>query len=213
VQNQWRSYSRLALVGFVVALMGGCKGGGRPTTSGAVESRGAADTGMAKPPSDTGQMASTSGALTDANIVALLDEANAADSASGAYALGKTTNPDVKAFAKLMMGEHHALRAQGRQLAQRLKITPQPPANDPLKPAAEGEMTALKTAPKGAQFDRTYIEQEIGIHKAVLDLAAKAHDATQNEDLKKLIEHAKPVIEKHLNRAEEIQKKLGRPSA
>jgi predicted outer membrane protein len=75
------------------------------------------------------------------------------------------------------------------------------------------EMTSLKAAPKGAQFDRTYIEQEIGIHKAVLDLAAKAHDATQNEDLKKLIEQAKPVIEKHLNRAEEIQKKLGRPSA
>lgn len=213
MQNQWRSYSRLALVGLVVALMGSCKGGAKPTTSGAIESRGAADTGMAKPPGDTGQMASTSGALTDANIVALLDEANAADSAAGAYALGKAASPDVKAFAKLMMGEHHALRAQGQQLAQRLKVTPQPPANDPLKPAAVAEMTALKAAPKGPQFDRTYIEQEIGIHKAVLDVAAKAHDATQNEDLKKLIEQAKPVIEKHLNRAEEIQKKLGRPSA
>jgi len=74
-------------------------------------------------------------------------------------------------------------------------------------------MAALRAAPKGAQFDRTYIEQEIGIHKAVLDLAGQAHDAAQNEQLKKLIEQAKPVIEKHLDRAEEIQKKLGKPSA
>jgi len=160
---------------------------------------------------DTG--APGAGQLSDANIVALLDEANMADSASGAYALGKATDPDVKAFAKLMMGEHHALRAQGQQLAKQLNVTPTPPDNDPLKPAVASEMAALRAAPKGAQFDRTYIEQEIGIHKAVLDLAGQAHDAAQNEQLKKLIEQAKPVIEKHLDRAEEIQKKLGKPSA
>jgi len=158
-------------------------------------------------------MTGAAGQLSDANIVALLDEANMADSASGAYAVGKATNPDVKAFAKLMMGEHHALRAQGQKLAKQLNVTPEMPADDPLKPAAASEMAALKAAPKGAQFDRTYIEQEIGIHQAVLDLAGKAHDAAENEQLKKLIEQAKPVIEKHLDRAQEIQKKLGRPTA
>ncbi len=162
---------------------------------------------------DTARQGADAGSLTDANIVALLDEANMADSASGAYAVGKATSPDVKAYARLMMGEHHALRVQGQQLAQRLKVTPELPANDPLKPAAEAEMAALKAAPKGQQFDRTYIEQEIGIHKAVLDLASKAKDATRNPELKKLIEQAGPVIQKHLDRAEEIQKKLGRPSA
>jgi putative membrane protein len=160
---------------------------------------------------DTG--AAGAARLSDPNIVALLDEANMADSASGAYALGKATDPDVKAFAKLMMGEHHALRAQGQQLAKQLNVTPELPANDPLKPAVASEMAALRAAPKGAQFDRIYIEQEIGIHKAVLDLAGQAHDAAQNEQLKKLIEQAKPVIEKHLDRAEEIGKKLGKPSA
>src|SRR5215210_3601109 len=170
------------------------------------------DTMSAK--TETGDAGTTgAGQLSDANIVALLDEANMADSASGAYAVGKATDPDVKAFARLMMGEHHALRAQGQQLAKRLNVTPAPPADDPLKPAAASEMAALRAAPKGAQFDRTYIEQEVGIHKAVLDLAEKAHGAAQNEELKKLIEQAKPVIEKHLDRAEEIQKKLGKPSA
>jgi putative membrane protein len=145
--------------------------------------------------------------------VFLLDEANKADSAAGAYAATKATSPDVKAFARLMMGEHHALRAQGQQLAKQLNLTPQAPADDPLKPAAQSEMTALRGAAKGAAFDRTYIDQEIGIHKAVLDVAEKGHDAAQNDQLKKLIEQAKPVIQKHLDRAEEIQKKLGKPTA
>jgi putative membrane protein len=206
-------FRRAALAAGMLILISGCKGQrasdnaamGSDTSAGAMTS-GAADTasmaGGAQP-----------GALSDANIVALLDEANMADSASGAYAVTKATSPDVKAFAKLMMGEHHALRAQGQQLAKRLGVTPELPANDPLKPAAESEMAALKGAAKGAAFDRTYIEQEIGIHKAVLDLAGKAHEAAQNEELKKLIEQAGPVIQKHLDRAEEIQKKLGKPTA
>ena len=204
--HEFFRYPALVAGSLALASLGSCKGREAPPSGNAGSpSATAADT--APGPS------AAAGGLSDANIVALLDEANAADSAAGAYALGKATNPDVKAFAKLMMGEHHALRAQGQQLAQRLNLTPEPPANDPLKPAAESEMAALKAAPKGAQFDRTYIEQEIGAHKLVLDVAEKGHDAAQNEDLKKLIEQAKPVIQKHLDRAEEIQKKLGKPTA
>ena len=168
---------------------------------------------MASMRTDTAQpMSNEAGKLTDANIVALLDEANMADSAAGKFALTKATSPDVKAFAKMMMGEHHALRLQGQNLAKQLNVTPEPPASDPLKPAAESEMAALKAAPKGAQFDKTYIDQEIAAHKLVLDVAGKGHDNAQNEQLKALIEKAKPVIEKHLNRAEQIQKKLGGPT-
>ena len=173
------------------------------------------DTSSAMSSHDSTAAASASalGGLSDANIVALLDEANMADSASGAFALKKATSPEVKQFAKMMMGEHHALRLQGQQLAKRLNVTPEMPSSDPFKAAVQAEMTALQGAAKGAAFDRTYIQQEIGIHKAVIDVATKAHDAAQNAELKKLIEQAKPVIEKHLNRAEAIQKKLGTPSA
>ena len=204
---------RAAVAAGMLILIAGCKG--QRTSDNAAVGTDTSGGAMTSGAADTGSMAGGAqpGALSDANIVALLDEANMADSASGAYAVTKATNPDVKAFAKLMMGEHHALRAQGQQLAQRLGVTPQLPAEDPLKPAAQSEMTALKGAAKGAAFDRTYIEQEIGIHQAVLDLAGKAHDVAQNEELKKLIEQAGPVIQKHLDHAEQIQKKLGKPTA
>jgi putative membrane protein len=210
VPSKARAYGTIAAAGILLLLSAGCKSRGTQDTAGNMSA--AAGDSMARPTDTAMNRSAEAATLSDANIVALLDEANMADSASGAYAVGKATSPDVKAFARLMMREHHALRAQGQQLAKRLNLTPQPPADDPLKPAAQSEMAALKGASKGAQFDRTYIEQEVAIHKAVLDLAGKAHDQTQNEDLKKLIEQAKPVIEKHLDRAEQIQKKLGRPT-
>jgi putative membrane protein len=203
---------RIAAAGALILIgLSGCKREqssnyptmGADTMSGTAEMAGG-DTGKAS--------GSQAGQLSDANIVALLDEANMADSAAGAYALTKATSADVKAFARLMMGEHHALRAQGQQLAKQLSVTPEMPTNDPVKPLAMSEMTLLTSSSK-QEFDSVYIAQETDVHKAVLDLAGKAHDAAQSAELKKLIEQAKPVIEKHLDRAHAIQKKLGKPAA
>jgi putative membrane protein len=198
-------YLHIAATWLGMLTLAGC-GQDRAETPDAAATRAdtAATAGMAR--TDT---AAAGTRLTDANIVALLDEANKSDSAAGALARGKATNQQVKDFARLMMTEHHALRQQGRQLAERLKVTPQPPAENPLTPLVESEMTALRSTAKGAQFDRVYIEQEIAAHKAVLELADDAEDQAQNEQLKALIEQAKPVIQKHLDQAEKIQDALG----
>jgi putative membrane protein len=165
-------------------------------------------------PADTGTAARTGaptpkGGLGDSNIVALLDEANMADSAAGALALKKATNPDVKAFAKLMMAEHHALRVAGQELAKQLGVTPKLPERDPLAGYLRNETDALKKAAKGAEFDQTYIDHEVSIHQAVLDFANQARVTTQTAELRGLIEKAVPVVRKHLDQAQVIQKKLG----
>jgi len=152
--------------------------------------------------------AAPQGGMTDANIVALLDAANKADSAAGALAVKKGTSADVKSFARLMMSEHHALRAAGQELAKQLGVEPKAPEHDPLAPYVAGEMKALQTTPKGAEFDRTYIDNEVSVHQAVLDFANQARVSTQTPQLKDLIEKAIPVIRKHLDQATEIQKKL-----
>jgi putative membrane protein len=161
-------------------------------------------------PAQTGASAPTpKGGLADSNIVALLDEANMADSAAGAVALKKATNPDVKAFAKLMMAEHHAMRVEGQALAKQLGVTPKLPERDPLAGYLKNEMDALKKTAKGTEFDQTYIDHEVSIHQAVLDFANQARVTTQTAELRALIEKAVPVVKKHLDQAQEIQKKLG----
>ena len=158
---------------------------------------------------DTSAMAAnTSGNWTDANIFALLDEANAADSTAGSVAATKGTSSAVRDFGKRMMRDHHQLRAQGAALAKKLNITPAAPSDDPVTPAAQKEMDTLNSTAKGKDFDKAYIDAEVDMHKAVLDLATKAASQTQTTELKNLIQKAAPVIQGHLTLAESIQQKL-----
>jgi len=201
-----RSGSTLAALAVATVTLVACSkkdNYGSDTTAAASSSTMSADTSAM-----AGASSTTSGTWSDANIVALLDHANAADSTAGALAATKATSPEVKQFAKLMMSEHHALRKQGADLAKQLKVTPEPPANDPVTPLAQQETQALQSAPKGAEFDKTYIDQEVAAHQAVLDLLNQAHDQADNAQLKALIEKAKPVIEKHLDQAKQLQQKL-----
>ena len=183
------------------------------------------DTGMAMSGTDTGAMAagtanagtaagSTSGTaaapqLNDANIVALLDEANAADSAAGTMAATKGTSASVKEFGKDMARDHHNLRTQGQDLAKKLNVTPQPPANDTLPKHASMMADSLGKQAKGAAWDKAYIDHEVAMHQAVLDLATAAQNQAQNAELKALITKAAPIIQGHLKNAQAIQAKLG----
>jgi putative membrane protein len=185
--------------------LGACQGGSNTARNQSAAAAAAADTATAR--RNAASAAASKGGLTDSNIVAILDEANKGDSAGGALALKKATRPDVKAFAKLMMSEHHALRAEGQQLAKQLNITPKPPEHDPLAGYIRNEAATLQKTPK-AEFDRVYIDNEISVHQAVLDFANQARVTTQTPELRALIEKAIPVIRKHLEQAEGIQKQL-----
>jgi putative membrane protein len=202
-----RRYADLSLVLAACVALGGCK---------AKESASMGDTtstASQAAPADTSAAAATPAApstatLSDGNIVALLDEVNMADSALGAAALPKATSDEVKRFAKLMMGEHHALRVQGQQLAKKQNITAQMPATDPFTSAVTNEQAALASAAKGHAFDSTYIANEVGIHQAVIGWAGTAETQAQNQGLKDLIKAAGPVLQKHLDRGLAIQKTL-----
>jgi putative membrane protein len=151
----------------------------------------------------------TTPALTDANIAALLDEANAADSAAGKIASTKGTNADVKAFGVLMMNDHHALRKAGQDLVAKLNVTPTPPANDSLPAKAKMTTDSLTAMAKGAAWDKWYIDHEVMMHQDVLALIDQASASAQNAELKDLLAKARPNIEMHLKRAQDIQTKLG----
>src|SRR5689334_19695782 len=91
-------HARYTLMGIAcvgLLTVGACKP--KPAgETGSAETSAANDTtstGMAAP-ADTASTASNA-KLSDANIVALLDEANKADSAAGAFALKKASDPGV----------------------------------------------------------------------------------------------------------------------
>lgn len=147
-------------------------------------------------------------ALTDANIVAILDEANMADSASGSVAATKGTNAEVKSFGRDMMRDHHALRKMGQDLAKKLNVTPEPVANDNSEAKDKAWVDSLNAMPKGAAWDKAYIDHEVAMHQAVISTAQTAEGAAQNAELKALITKAIPNLQSHLKKAQDIQSKL-----
>jgi putative membrane protein len=168
----------------------------------------AASSTMSADTSAMSASSTTSGTWTDANIFALLDEANMADSAAGALAATKGTASAIRDFGRKMMRDHHTLRAQGEALAKKLKITPTPPADDTQVADAQKEMDTLNSTAKGKDFDKAYIDSEVEGHKKVLDMATKAFAQAQSTELKNLIQKATPAIQGHLDLAESVQKNL-----
>jgi putative membrane protein len=175
---------------------------------------GAADTSAASSTTtaDTSAMAASStnagGTWTDANILALLDEANAADSSEGAIAATKGTSAAVRNFGKQMISDHHKMRVQGEALAKKLKVTPTPPADDNIPSDAQKETDNLNSTAKGKDFDKAYIDGQVNDHMKVLDLVVKAMGQAQSTELKNLIQKATPTVQSHLDKAQSNQKTL-----
>lgn len=182
-------------------VLGGCK----PKDQSATDTAAMSSTSTMSDTSAAGAAAAASTAvMTDANIAALVDEANAGDSALAAAALPHLTSTGAKDFAKLMMGEHHALRVEGMKVTKDQNITPALPAVDPFKPAVEAEQSALASMSKGSAYDSTYIANEVGIHQAVIDWVGK--NTPQNVAYQNYLKTAGPVLQKHLDHALALQK-------
>jgi putative membrane protein len=199
--------TRVLVVFGACAFWAACsKGGGNADSAAAADS--AAKAAAAAPPA-----APAPAPLTDANIVAILDNANVTDSSAGNIAATKGTNAEVKSFGRDMMRDHHALRKAGQDLAKKLNLTPAMPAGDTSAAAATNWQNTLNSLPKGAAFDTAYISHEVAYHQAVLATAQAALSAAQDTSLKALITKAAPNLEAHLKHAQAIQAKLSGSAA
>lgn len=199
-----KHWNRAGLILGLITAFGACSkkdagtadtGIATATDTGAVA--GMADTGMAPAP-----------ALTDPNIVYILDNANMLDSTAGAIAATKGTNSEVRDYGKRMMRDHHALRQQGQDLAKKLGVTPAAPPNDHSQADYDKTMSTLNGVAKGNDFDKAYIDNEVTYHKGLLETATAAMAAAQNAELKNLIQKAAPAVQAHLDMAQGIQSKM-----
>ncbi len=161
------------------------------------------------PVADTGAKMNpaTAPAMTDANIFAKLDEANSGEVSMAKVMLGKTKSADVKAFANLMVTDHTKLKNGGAALAKKLNITPMPPANDGT-PKDVADMTEKLNAGSGTSLDKAYIDGIVEDHqKDIADLKEWSGIAKAPE-LKQMIVSAIPTVQKHLDHALMLQKKM-----
>jgi len=120
----------------------------------------------------------------------------------GQLALEKSSNPDVKQFAREMVGDHTKLGTEMKQVAQQLGVKP------PDKPSSKTKSTMTKLqALNGDAFDKAYIKDMVKDHQQDEKEFKQAGLNTSNPALKDVISQGAQMIGQHLQLIEQIAQK------
>ena len=122
---------------------------------------------------------------------------------AGNIAATRAKNADVKAFGKSMVVQHTAMANEMKPLITAAGQTPA----DKLDERRQGFIDNLKTA-SAADFDKTYIDQQVAAHGEALTLMQGYADAGGDAGLKAGAAKAVPKVQMHLDKAKSIQATL-----
>jgi putative membrane protein len=146
---------------------------------------------------------------TDPQIAHITYTAGVIDVAAAKQALAKTSNKDVKEFAENMVRDHEAVNRQALDLVKKLKVTPED--NDTSKSLSKNAAAKLDELAKlkGADFDKAYVANEVGYHKAVDGaLETLLIPSASNAELKALLQTGLKIFQGHEQHAEHVAAEL-----
>jgi putative membrane protein len=123
---------------------------------------------------------------------------------AGKIAQQKAQSPDVKAFGKQMVTDHTAMTNQMQPAVAKSGKTP--PTD--LDQRRKGFIDNLNAA-QPADFDKTYIDQQVSAHQETLTMLNGYAQNGDNADLKAAAAKAAPKVQAHLDRAKALQAQLG----
>ena len=157
-----------------------------------------------------GEVKTYAQAPTDPQIAGIVQTANQIDINHAKLALKKTSNPQVKEFANQMISDHTSLQKSVNDLAKKLGVTPEDsPTSKQLKQQATDETKKL-TSLRGNAFDKEYASHEVAYHQAVIEAAKTSLiPNAKNAELKSAVEGAAPLLQGHLEHAQQLEKSLG----
>ena len=148
--------------------------------------------------------------LTDSQIAAITDAANKGEIEQAKLAVRKAKDPQVKQFAQMMIDHHGTEQKKEQQLCSTLNLQPETTqTSTQLQTDSQNAISSL-SAQNGADFDKAYIDLQVKEHKEVLDsIDNKLVPNAKNAQLKAALEAFRPKVQEHLQKAQEIQQKLG----
>jgi putative membrane protein len=155
------------------------------------------------------EAAPTTETLNDPTIVAIFDAANTADIETGRLAAERASTKEVRDFGKMLVHDHGVVRQQGRDLAQKLGVTPTPPADDASARAHADAMSTLRSK-YGVEFDKAFLDHEVRFHQNVIDaVQSTLLPAIQNAEVRDLVVKVAPAFDAHRIAAADLRSKIG----
>jgi putative membrane protein len=138
------------------------------------------------------------------DCVMRLNVANQYDIQAAQIALQRSTNPDVRNFAQMMIDQHTQGLAQIAGAMQSINMNP-PPVQ--LSADLQSRLGGLQAAPN---FDAAYAQDMVAGHQDALALAQSCA-ANGGPPIASVAAGMVPVIQDHLSRAQAISANLGAP--
>ena len=158
---------------------------------------------------NSGAAASSPSINSDQNFVTKAAQGNSAEIELGKIVAAKSKNPSVKQFAQMMVKDHTTALNELQELAQSRNLN----FNDDLPEDAKMLQTKL-SSDTGKQLDKDYMERMVEDHqKDVQEFTDKSQNA-KDPDVKQWASKTLPVLQKHLEKAQQIDSKLnkGKPA-
>jgi putative membrane protein len=157
----------------------------------------------------TSAIAQSTATPTDPQIAHIAYTAGQIDIAAADLALKKTHNNAIKAFADAMVRDHTAVNKKALALLDKLKVKPEDnDISQSLADAATEKRLELSKL-SGAAFDKAYAENEVAYHLTVNGaLETTLIPATQNGELKSLLETGLKLFKEHQTHAEHLVTEL-----
>ena len=112
----------------------------------------------------------------------------------------KATNPELKAFATMMVTDHNAANAKLRAIAETKKIE-LPAKLDAKHQAMVDKLSSLS----GAAFDKAYAADMVTDHEKTVALFKNAKENVTDTELKSFATTTLPIIQGHLEKIKAIQ--------
>ena len=147
--------------------------------------------------------ANTTGSVSTGAFVSNLTQSGMYEIKAAQIAEKRSKNPDVKAFAALMVKDHTAM---DKDMAPKIDAAGQKPATA-LDNRRSGFIDHLNAA-SDADFDKTYVDQQVSGHQEALDLLKGYADHGSDAVLKSAAGAAVPKVQEHLDKAKQIQASL-----
>src|SRR5678816_2182889 len=138
------------------------------------------------------------------------EAANKGEIEQAKLAVRKAKDPQVKQFAQMMIDHHGAEQKKEQTLCSSLNLQPETTqTSTQLQTDSQNAISSL-SAQTGADFDKAYIDLQVKEHREVLDsIDNKLIPNAKNAQLKTALTDFRPKIQEHMQKAQEIQQKLG----
>ena len=119
---------------------------------------------------------------------------------SSMVAIQKSQNPQVRAFATMLIDHHTQTTNQSLAVAKGAGVMPPSPELSAMQKSMIGQLMAAS----GASFDRLYLQQQVPAHQQALSINGGYARSGDVAALRQNAQGAVPVIQAHLAQAQQL---------